>query len=251
VVLYFLRLTPVKNNSDHPMRFLFSIVIFLCSSFSAAEDFIDLEISINQMSSYYRAYIFFEGDERYKKPILAIAKNASNYDDLLSNKPKLLQRWRIFIEQVNRGFEGVGASRNINLQANWTLKNVELRNALNNELKEHAENKQSADPKSKYYVRLLLLRMEKILTAYMSLTNALGGLGVSAESIDIEAEILEVSNMLTLMNPQEDALKRVAKKWAFVSRVLLKYETRIAPYVVIHGYEKIREELGEYLATSP
>jgi uncharacterized protein YukE len=250
-MLYFLRLTPVKNNSEHLMRFLFSIVLFLCSSFSAAEDFIDLEISINQMSSYYRAYIFFEGDERYKKPILAIAANSSNYDDLLSDKPKLLQRWRIFIEQVNRGFEGVGASRNINLQANWTLKNVELRNALNNELKEHAENKQSADPKSKYYVRLLLLRMEKILTAYMSLTNALGGLGVSAESIDLEAEILEVSNMLTLINPQDDALKRVAKKWAFVKRVLLKYKSRIAPYVVIHGYEKIREDIGEYIATSP
>jgi hypothetical protein len=233
------------------MRFLFSIVLFLSSSLSTAEDFIDLEISINQMSSYYRAYIFFEGDERYKKPILAIAANASNYDDLLSDKPKLLQRWRIFIEQVNRGFEGVGASRNINLHGNWTLKNVELRNALNNELKEHAENKQSADPKSKYYVRLLLLRMEKILTAYMSLTNPLGGLGVSAESIDLEAEILEVSNMLTLINPQDDALKRVAKKWAFVKRVLLKYKTRIAPYVVIHGYEKIREDIGEHLATFP
>jgi hypothetical protein len=73
---------------------------------------------------------------------------------------------------------------------------------------------------------------------------------VSAESIDIEAEILAVSNMLTLINPQDDALKRVAKKWAFVSRVLLKYKTRIAPYVVIHGYEKLREDIGEHLATS-
>jgi hypothetical protein len=233
------------------MRFLFSIVLFLSSSLSTAEDFTDLEISINQMSSYYRAYIFFEGDGKYKKPILAIASKASNYDDLLGDKPQLLQKWRVFIEQVNRGFEGADASRNINLQANWTLTNAELRNALNKELKEHVENKQSADPKSKYYVRLLLLRMEKILTAYMSLTNALGGLGVSAESIDIEAEILEVSNMLTLIDPQDDALKRVAKKWAFVKRVLSKYKTRIAPYVVIHGYEKIREDIGKHLTTSP
>lgn len=232
------------------MRFFFSIAMWLYSSLSAADDFIDLETSTNQMSSYYRAYIFFDGDERYKKPILEIAKNASNYDDLLSDKPKLLQRWRIFIEQVNQGFVGVGASRNINFQANWTLKNDELRNVLNKELTEHVEIKQSTDPSSKDYIRLLLLRMEKILTAYMSLTNALGGLGVSAESIDIEAEILAVSNMLTLINPQDDALKRVAKKWAFVSRVLLKYKTRIAPYVVIHGYEKLREDIGEHLATS-
>ena len=232
------------------MRFFFSIAMWLYSSLSTADDFIDFETSINQMSSYYRAYIFFDGDERYKKPILDIANNASNYDDLLSDKPQLLQRWRIFIEQVNQGFAGVGDSQTINFQANWTLKSDELRNVLNKELKEHVEIKQSTDPSSKDYIRLLLLRMEKILTAYMSLTNALGGLGVSAESIDIEAEISEVSNMLTLINPHDDALKRVAKKWAFVSRVLLKFKTRIAPYVVTHSYEKIRKDIGEHLATS-
>ena len=45
------------------MRFFFSIAMWLYSSLSAADDFIDLETSINQMSSYYRAYIFFDGDE--------------------------------------------------------------------------------------------------------------------------------------------------------------------------------------------
>ncbi len=51
------------------MRIVSTVLLFLLSTYSMAADFMDFEISANQMSSYYRAYIFFDGDKKYKKPI--------------------------------------------------------------------------------------------------------------------------------------------------------------------------------------
>lgn len=229
------------------MKILSTVLLFLFSSLSMAEDVIDFEITINQMSSYYRAFVFFDGDDQYKEPLLSITAQASDFDELLKDKPELSSKWRAFIVQVYRGFEDESVVHNVNLQANWGLRNSELYNALSDEREKNAANKPVEDPLSEDYIRLIQLRMERILSAYMLLTNALGGLGVSAESIDLETQILKVSSMLTLLNPQDESLKRVIKKWTFIKRVLLKYNTSIAPYVVLHSYKKMRKDIGEHL----
>jgi hypothetical protein len=83
----------------------------------------------------------------------------------------------------------------------------------------------------------------------MALTNPVGGLGISAESPNLEVKITEISEMLLLVNAQDDALKRVIKKWDFVKKILLKYNTDTAPYIVLHSYKKIRIDIAKHLAS--
>ena len=231
------------------MKILSTVLLFLLSSFSCAEDLIDFEIAINQLSSYYRAYIFFDGDDKYKKPLLSIASNASKFDGVLKEKPQLSTKWKAFIGQVHLNFEEGGAVHNVNLQANWTLKSDELNNELKVEKKERSSHNVLEDPLSEDYVRLILLRMEKILTSYMVLTNPVGSYGISAESIDIDLQVVEVSTMLERLNLQDESLKRVSIKWNFIKKVLLKYNTRVAPFVVLHSYDKMRKDIDQYLAS--
>jgi hypothetical protein len=232
------------------MKALSTVILFLLSSLSVAEDFIEFETSVNQISSYYRAYIFFEGDDKYKDPILKIISEASNFDELLNDKPQLKLKWSEFVDQLHRGLEDENSSLNINAQGHWEIKAYELNNALNNEVEGSLDNKQLEDPHSEQYVRLLLLKMERILTSYMALTNVMGSVGIMAGSVDLNAQIIEVSEMLILLNPQDASLKRVEKKWAFIKKVLLKYNTNLAPFIVLHSYKKMRVDINTYLVTN-
>ncbi len=231
------------------MRIFPTVLLFLFSALSAADDFIDFEISANQMSSYYRAYIFFDGDKKYSKPLLAITSKASVYDGILKDKPQLLIQWHKLIELVHTVLADETNIRNVNTQAHWEVMSGAMNRTLEEEVKDDLYNKQFEDPKSNNYLRLLLLRMEKTLAVYMALTNPVGGLGISAESPDLDSKILEISNMLTLINPQDASLKRVDKKWNFVKKILLKYKTNTAPFIVLHSYEKIRLDVNTHLAT--
>jgi len=231
------------------MRIFPTVLLFLFTAISSADDLIDFEISANQMSSYYRAYIFFDGDKKYSKPLLEITSKASVYDAILKGKPQLLKQWHQLNELVHTVLADETNIRNVNTQAHWEVMSGTLNRTLEEEVKDDLYNKQFEDPKSNNYLRLLLLRMEKTLAVYMALTNPVGGLGISAESPDLDNKVLEISNMLTLMNPQDPALKRVEKKWNFVKKILLKYNTNTAPYIVLHSYEKIRLDVNTHLAT--
>jgi hypothetical protein len=232
------------------MKVIFTFILFLFSSLSVAEDLIEFETSINQISSYYRAYIFFEGDNRYKNSILKITSKASDFDALLNNRPQLKLKWRAFVDQLHLGLEDENSSLNINAQGHWEIKAYELNNALNNEVKKSLKNKQLEDPHSEQSIRLLLLKMERILTSYMAMTNVMGSVGIMAGSIDLNAKIIEVSEMLILLNSQDTYLKRVEKKWDFINKVLLKYNTNLAPFIVLHSYEKMRKNINKYLVTN-
>jgi hypothetical protein len=231
------------------MKVLSTVLLFLFSSLSTAEDLIDFEISIKQMSSHYRAFIFFDGDDKYKKSLLSIASQASRFDEVLGDKPQLSSRWKAFIDQVYRNFAEGSAVHDVNLQANWTLKSDELNNALSEEKKRKLSNELLEDPLSDDYVRLVLLKMESILTSYMVLTNPVGSYGISAESIDIDIQVVEVTGMLERLNLQDESLKRVARKWSFIKKVLLKYNTKVAPFVVLHSYDKMRKDISQHLAS--
>lgn len=235
---------------NHLIRTI-SVAIMCFSNLSfAVDDFIDFETSANQLSSNYRAYIYFDGDSKYKNPIVNIADTASKYDELLADKPQLLKQWHDLIDQANRILADEGNLRNVNTQAHWEVKLGNLKRTLKEEFESGLYNTKYTDVSSNDYLRLLLLRMEKTLASYMALTNPVGGLGVSAESPDLEIKISEISTMLEAMNPQHAALKRVSKKWAFVKKILLKYNTEVAPYIVLHGYKKIRIDMNEYLASA-
>lgn len=233
---------------SHFMRVFYATLLCLFSILSAADDFIDFEISANQLSSNYRAYIFFDGDRKYKKSIAAIVAKASNFDETLSEKPQIRQQWHKLIEQVTRVLEDDNNIRNVNTQAHWEVMLGDLNRTLK-EVESGSYNQQFKDPKSADYIRLLLLRMEKTLASYMALTNPVGGLGISAESPNLEVKITEISEMLLLVNAQDDALKRVIKKWDFVKKILLKYNTDTAPYIVLHSYKKIRIDIAKHLAS--
>lgn len=233
---------------SHFMRVFYATLLCLFSTLSVADDFIDFEISANQLSSNYRAYIFFDGDRKYKKSIAAIVAKASSFDETLSEKPQIRQQWHKLIEQVTRVLEDDNNIRNVNTQAHWEVMLGDLNRTLK-EVESGSYNQQFKDPKSADYIRLLLLRMEKTLASYMALTNPVGGLGISAESPNLEVKITEISEMLLLVNAQDDALKRVIKKWDFVKKILLKYNTDTAPYIVLHSYKKIRIDIAKHLAS--
>lgn len=229
------------------MRFFSAVLLYLLSTLSSANDFIDFETSANQMSSYYRAYIFFDGDRKYKQSIVAIASKASDYDDLLNDKPQLLSQWHKLVDQVYRVLEDETNIRNVNTQAHWEVMLGDLNRTLKEEVENGSYNKQFEDSKSEGYIRLLLLRMEKTLALYMALTNPVGGLGLSAESPDLDVKIIEISDMLATVDSQNLSLKRVVKKWNFVKKILMKYNTETAPYIVLHSYRKIRIDMTTHL----
>ena len=60
---------------------------------------------------------------------------------------------------------------------------------------------------------------------------------------------MEISNMLVALDSQSDSLNRVIKKWSFIEKVLLKYNTETAPYIVLYSYKKIRIDLNAHLAS--
>lgn len=234
---------------SHFIRVFYATLLCLFSTLSVADDFIDFEIAANQLSSNYRAYIFFDGDRKYKESIADIVSKSSSFDTILSEKPQLLGQWHKLIELVNRVTDDESNIRNVNTQAHWEVMLGNLNRTLKEEVESGSYNQQFKDPKSADYIRSLLLRMEKTLASYMALTNPVGGLGISAESPDLEVKISEISEMLLLVNSQDEALKRVIKKWNFVKKILLKYNTDTAPYVVLHSYKKIRIDVGKHLAS--
>jgi len=201
------------------------------------------------MSSYYRAYIFFDGEKKYKTSIISIASKASDYDELLSDKPQLLSQWHTLVGLVNRVLDDDSNIRNVNTQSHWEVMIGNLNRTLKEEVENGSYNKTFEDPKSKDYIRLLSLRMEKALASYMSLTNSAGGQGMSADFPDLDADIAEISNMLAALDAQSASLNRVAKKWSFVEKILVKYNTNTAPYIVLHGYGKMRTDLNAHLTS--
>lgn len=231
------------------MRSFYVVLLCLISTLSAASDLIDFETSANQMSSYYRAYIFFDGEKKYKTSIISIASKASDYDELLSDKPQLLSQWHTLVGLVNRVLDDDSNIRNVNTQSHWEVMIGNLNRTLKEEVENGSYNKTFEDPKSKDYIRLLSLRMEKALASYMSLTNSAGGQGMSADFPDLDADIAEISNMLAALDSQSASLNRVVKKWSFVEKILVKYNTNTAPYIVLHGYGKMRIDLNAHLAS--
>lgn len=231
------------------MRSFYVVLLCLISTLSAASDLIDFETSANQMSSYYRAYIFFDGEKKYKTSIISIASKASDYDELLSDKPQLLSQWHMLVGLVNRVLDDDSNIRNVNTQSHWEVMIGNLNRTLKEEVENGSYNKTFEDPKSKDYIRLLSLRMEKALASYMSLTNSAGGQGMSADFPDLDADIAEISNMLAALDSQSASLNRVAKKWSFVEKILVKYNTNTAPYIVLHGYGKMRTDLNAHLTS--
>ena len=234
---------------NHFMRSFYAVLLCLINTLSVASDLIDFETSANQMSSYYRAYIFFDGDQKYKASIVGITSKSSDYDALLSEKPQLLNQWHTLVGLVNRVLEDDSNIRNVNTQSHWEVMLGNLNRTLEEEVENGSYNKSFDDPKSKDYIRLLLLRMEKTLALYMALTNPAGGLGISAESPDLDVKIIEISDMLAVVDSQSDSLNRVVKRWSFVEKILLKYNTNTAPYIVLHGYGKMRTDLNAHLAS--
>lgn len=231
---------------SHIMRSISVVLLCFISVLSMADDFIDFETSAHRLSSYYRAYIFFEGDKKYKTLIAEIASKASVYDELLAEKPQLLQQWHKLAAQVNQVLANENDIRNVNTQAHWEMTLADLNRILKDEVENGSYNKSFSDVNSDEYIRLVLLRMEKILAIYMALTNPVGGFGISAESPALDEKTLEISTMLAAIKSPSPALSRVVKKWGFVKKIILKYNTNIAPYIVMHSYNKIRINIDEY-----
>lgn len=225
----------------------FGILLCIFSNMTHAEDYTEFETTVYRLSSDYRAYVFFNGDPKYNRSLTSMINQSKRFNDLLNQQPSLLNHWQKIVSQIQLVLNDESNIRNVNVQAHWELMLGDLNRELASVLKSRTPENTSTDTRSKSYNRLLMLRMERVLALYMSLTNPVGGLGISAEAPDIEDKVKEITSMLSKSELKDSDLKNVYKKWSFVKKTLLKYNTDATPFIVLHSYKKIRTELQDYI----
>lgn len=223
-------------------------LLLIFSSYTHAEDYIEFETTVYRLSSDYRAYVYFNGDPKYHRSLTTTIKQSSRFNDLLNTQPSLLKHWQKIVSQIQLVLNDESNIRNVNVQAHWELMLGDLNRELASVLNSQTQHINSTDTLSKPYNRLLMLRMERVLALYMSLTNPVGGLGISAEAPNIEDKVKEITDMLSVSELRNSQLKNTFKKWNFVKKTLLKYNTDATPFIVLHSYKKIRSDLEDYIS---
>ena len=213
------------------MRVFFVVICLLLSTKSLADQTLEqLELLSYRLSSSFGAFIFFEGQQDY---LQRAEQNLSRGSELLTHiegqHPDIHKLWHQaedFIEQnTHRSFEGV----DMTLEASWSLLTLELQEKIS---KLTAQNYSSPAVK-------LQIELEQILVHYMKFANStVGGYGVSLSHKTIEQRVADAQQLL---NENFAKQRRLQRKWNYIKRTVLAYNSNTAPYIVIKVFDDMRE----------
>jgi hypothetical protein len=213
------------------MRSLAVLLLLLVSSLSQASSsqLQKLELLSYRLSSSFATYIFFEGQQEYLQQAKQHLQQGSQLlASLAQQHPDIQKKWQtaqtFIADNENRSFEGF----DMTLEAGWSLLTLDLQEkiaALNP--REHSS--------AAFRLRL---ELEQILVHYMKFANSTtGGYGVSRASDTIEDKVARAE---AIINQSFADNGRLQRKWSYIKKTILAYNSNTAPYIVMRVFDDMR-----------
>jgi hypothetical protein len=229
-----------------------STLIFWLSSQVQAQQtsLIEVKLATLQVSSSYSAFVYFQGDTRNLKRLqTALDKGNEVLTSLNVPSSELHKKWQQSIEHINsiKAYQFDGSD--IGHDVKWSL----LQKDLNAELvKLEGTSKEAAGSDSTFELLTLQLKMENLLSQYMTFSNAItGSYGSIRNEIPFEQQVENITTGLASFEVNNKNINKVRSKWKYIKKTLLAYNSNVAPFVVLHTYDKIRSEINAYLVANP
>ena len=229
-----------------------TLFIFWLSSQVQAQQtpLIEVKLATLQLSSAYSAFVYFQGDKRNVKRLqTALGKGNEALTSLNVPSSNLHKKWQQSIEHINsiQAYQFDGSD--IGHDVKWSL----LQKDLNVELaKLESESKEVAENNSTYELLTLQLKMENLLSQYMTFSNAItGSYGSIRNEIPFEQQVENITTGLASFEVNNENINKVRSKWKYIKKTLLAYNSNVAPFVVLHTYDKIRSEINAYVIAKP
>jgi len=223
-------------------------IIFLPSVSRAESDYnniVQFKITSLQLFSSFSSFIYFQGDDKNRKRLLTAKAQADAAVSTLSGSSvELKLKWQQISDYIEsyqaHNFDG----SNMSLEAGWSILQGELNNIISM-LETHSISLSGAVVPLK--IDNIRIKMETILSRYMVYANSTtGGYGVSYGETPLEEEIMTMKQELTELAQTETKYRSLLKKWNYIESTLLAYNSNIAPFVVLHTFDRMRKMIASY-----
>ncbi len=240
--LLFLKLPAFKPAAIKPL-FVATLLLILLSVSSAtraqvpADQFVNVRISSLQLFSAFASFIYFQGNDKSLARVqTALQKGDAAISALPDSETELKDKWQQITDYVafnkNHKFDGVSMS----LEAGWSIQQREFNKMID-----------QRTPKNLTGLDDVQIKMEIILSQYMGYANSTtGGYGVSYALVPLEKRINSVSQQLEILADKNPEYQELQKRWNYIQNTLLSYNSNVAPFVVLHTFEKMRAMIAAY-----
>jgi hypothetical protein len=219
---------------------------FSCRAEPEIQSLVQFKIASLQLLSSFSAYIYFEGDNRNT---VRLNQAKIRGDLALSNLTTPNQELSLKWQQISDYLESSqGRQFDVNLEAGWSILQVELSQIIETyEGTLISEKGVAREITTANKVTELQVKMETILSRYMAFANSTwGGYGISSKGTPLADQIKSVSKGMVELAEEDTKYIPLARKWKYIEKTLLAYNSNVAPFVVMHTYGKMREILAAY-----
>jgi hypothetical protein len=231
----------VKNSIKKFIKNLFIIILFslpvVCSAESNNDNLLQFKISSLQLFSSFSAFIYFQGDDRNRTRLLNAKEKGDQAISLLPNsKLKLKLKWidisNFVASYKTHRFDGLDMS----MEVGWSIHQKELIAILAERNKVEATG-----------IADVQIKMEIILSQYMGYANSTtGGYGVSYGNVSLEEQIEIMQKELSELAQADNKYQSLFEQWSYIHKALLAYNTNVAPFIVLHTFDRMRKIIAGY-----
>ncbi|MBL4880145.1 MAG: hypothetical protein JKX82_02355 [Oleispira sp.] len=213
-----------------------------CHAESDMDKAVQFKIASLQLLSSFSSYIYFEGDSRNQVRLhQAKIQGDKALLELSVPNQELSLKWKQISDYLD---SSQGDQFDVNLEAGWSILQLELSQTLETYEAGLAVDKETVAGNN---ISNLQVKMEIILSRYMAFANStLGGYGITSKGDPLEDQIKAVSVDMAELVEKDAKYKPLARKWRYIEKTLLAYNSDVAPFVVMHTYGKMREMLAVY-----
>lgn len=213
---------------------LFSLPV-VCSAESNNDNLLQFKISSLQLFSSFSAFIYFQGDDRNRARLMNAKKKGNQAISLLPDsevKSKWIDISNFVASYKTHRFDGLDMS----LEAGWSIHQKELIAILAE--RHTVEATGIAD---------IQIKMETILSQYMGYANSTtGGYGVSYGNVSLEEQIKIMQKELRELAQADNKYQSLFKQWSYIQKPLLAYNTNVAPFIILHTFDRMRKIIAGY-----
>ncbi|MFT7411331.1 MAG: hypothetical protein ACI9EX_001942 [Oleispira sp.] len=231
----------MKNSIKKFIKNLFIIILFslpvVCSAESNNDNLLQFKISSLQLFSSFSAFIYFQGDDRNRTRLLNAKEKGDQAISLLPNsKLKLKLKWidisNFVASYKTHRFDGLDMS----MEVGWSIHQKELIAILAERNKVEATG-----------IADVQIKMEIILSQYMGYANSTtGGYGVSYGNVSLEEQIEIMQKELSELAQADNKYQSLFEQWSYIHKALLAYNTNVAPFIVLHTFDRMRKIIAGY-----
>ncbi|WP_419812661.1 hypothetical protein [Bacterioplanoides sp.] len=215
------------------MRFISACLLFFSVASHAETPQETLELLSYRLSSSFDAFVFFEGQQQYLSQVNNLLQQGEN---LLNQSPEnhgqLQQQWQQAKTLISNHHDSENTQNTNNLdllETEWTLLNSDIQQQID-QLKQPSYSSAKVE---------LQVELEKILSQYMQHSTAsLGGFSALPGQDPMEEGIKRVDTLLASDFSDNQQLQR---KWRFIRRPLLTYNTNSMPFIVLKVFDDMRQ----------